>query len=198
MDLTAYLRIQAHANRLMNQRLHAAMAPLSLAELQAPRSSFFPTLMATLNHILGVDLYYVAALLAEPNPDQAWQRFVPAQTLPELAAAQRASDQRLLDFANTLDAAACAREVLMPRGGSGGNQRIQRDRVAPVLAHLFMHQTHHRGQVHAMLSGTSVAPPQLDEFMMPSEAHLRVSDMASAGWTEAQVYGAAPFNAARP
>jgi hypothetical protein len=34
MDLPAYLRIQAHANRLMNQRLHAAMAPLPPAELQ--------------------------------------------------------------------------------------------------------------------------------------------------------------------
>jgi uncharacterized damage-inducible protein DinB len=57
-----------------------------------------------------------------------------------------------------------------------------------VLAHLFMHQTHHRGQVHAMLSGTAVAPPQLDEFMMPSEAALRVADMAALGWSEARVY----------
>ena len=185
MDLSAYLRIQAHANRLMNQRLHAAMAPLPPAELHAPRNSFFPTLMGTLNHILGVDLYYVAALRAEPHPDQTWRRFVPAATLPELVAAQLASDQRLLDFANTLDAAACDCEVQMPRGGG----RVQRDRVAHVLAHLFMHQTHHRGQVHAMLSGTSVAPPQLDEFMMPSEAHLRLPEMASAGWREAQVYG---------
>lgn len=63
MDLTQYLRIQAHANRLMNQRLHTAMATLPHAELQAPRTSFFPTLMATLNHILAVDRYYVAALI---------------------------------------------------------------------------------------------------------------------------------------
>lgn len=185
MDLPAYLRIQAHANRLMNQRLHAAMAVLPSAEWHAPRTSFFPTLMATLNHILGVDRYYIAALLREPHPDRLWHEFVPAPTLPELVAAQTASDLRLVAFAQGLDAAACAREVQMPRGGG----RVQRDQVAHVMAHLLMHQTHHRGQVHAMLSGTAVAPPQLDEFLMPSEAHLRGPDMASAGWQEAQVYG---------
>ena len=40
-----------------------------------------------------------------------------------------------------------------------------------------------------MLAGTAVAPPQLDEFMMPSEAHLRGADMLAFGWDEARVYG---------
>jgi uncharacterized damage-inducible protein DinB len=66
---------------------------------------------------------------------------------------------------------------------------VQRDLAAHVLAHLFMHQTHHRGQVHAMLSATSVAPPQLDEFLMPSDAPLRSADMAELGWREGDVYG---------
>jgi hypothetical protein len=39
-----------------------------------------------------------------------------------------------------------------------------------------------------MLSSTSIEPPQLDEFMMPSEAHLRARDMAALGWREADVY----------
>jgi uncharacterized damage-inducible protein DinB len=58
MELTQYLRIQAHANRLANQRLHAAMALLSHSEFHAPRTGFFPSLAETLNHILEVDLYY--------------------------------------------------------------------------------------------------------------------------------------------
>ena len=40
-----------------------------------------------------------------------------------------------------------------------------------------------------MLSGTAVAPPQLDEFLMPSEPHLRSVEMALLGWDEALVYG---------
>ena len=65
---------------------------------------------------------------------------------------------------------------------------VQRDRVGHVLAHLFNHQTHHRGQAHAMLSSTTIKPPQLDEFMMPSEAHLRAADLAALGWSERAVY----------
>ena len=48
---------------------------------------------------------------------------------------------------------------------------------------------HHRGQAHAMLSSTPVAPPQLDEFLMASEAHLRRADLEALGWTEADIFG---------
>ena len=184
MDLAQSLRIQAHANALANHRLHAAMAPLDRADLHAPRVSFFPSLMATLNHILDVDGYYIAALQGVADADRLWRAFVPADDLPQLAPRQRASDDALVAFTNALDAATCERVVAMPRGGG----RIQRDLACHVLAHLFMHQTHHRGQVHAMLSGTSVAPPQLDEFLMASEGHLRSSDMAALGWREEQIW----------
>lgn len=181
MKLIDTLRIQAHANRLINQRLHAAMASLSQAEFEAPRVGFFPSLKATLNHILDVDGFYVGALLGEPDLDSFWDRFVPAATLAELTQRQAEEDRRLIRAA-ALDP---AREVAMPRGGG----RVQRDSAAAVLMHLFMHQHHHRGQLHAMLSSTAVRPPQLDEFMMPSEAHLRATDMAAAGFSEHAVYG---------
>jgi uncharacterized damage-inducible protein DinB len=188
MDALVLHRIQAHANRLANFRLHQAMAALDPAELQAPRSSFFPTLLATLNHILGVDLYYIGVLHGQTDGDEAWARFQPATTLPQLAERQRASDERLITWLEAADSAALEASVHMPRGGG----RVQRDLAAHMLAHLFSHQTHHRGQVHAMLSGSSVAPPQLDEFLMPSEPHLRTAEMAALGWAEAAVYGARP------
>jgi uncharacterized damage-inducible protein DinB len=188
VDLAHSLRIQAHANALANLRLHAAMAPLTTQELHAPRTSFFPSLMATLNHILAVDLYYIAALAGDPDPEAAWKGYRPARELAPLAAAQRASDLRLVGWCSALDAAGCHRVVELPRA----NGRIQRDRAAHVLAHLFMHQTHHRGQLHAMLTGTAVKPPQLDEFLMPSEAHLRVPEMLAFDWEEAAVYGTPP------
>ena len=185
MNLPTILRIQARANRLANHRLHAAMQPLSRDELHAPRSGFFPSLIETLNHILGVDRYYVGALHGDPDLVLHWERFVPDDDLPALVERQRAVDERLIVFCDALDAADCDRVVDMPRGEG----RVQRDCAAHVLQHLAMHQTHHRGQVHAMLSATAVAPPQLDEFLMPSEPHLRVPDMAALGWSEAQVYG---------
>jgi uncharacterized damage-inducible protein DinB len=186
-DLAASLRLQAHANRLANHRLHAAMAPLTRTELQAPRTSFFPSLMATLNHLLQVDQYYLDCLHGVPDADQSWARREVFADLAALAQAQRVSDERLIAYCGGLrDANHCTARVAMPRGQG----RIQTDGVCHVLAHLFMHQTHHRGQLHAMLSGTGVPPPQLDEFLMPSEAHLRVADLAALGWHEAQVYPA--------
>lgn len=186
-DLPSLLAVQARANRLANHRLHAAMAALSDAEFHAPRTGFFPSLAATLNHVLAVDGYYVGALHADAGLAEAWDAFVPAATLAGLAARQRAVDERLIAFCDALDAAGCGRVVEMPRDAGV----VQRDRVAFVLVHLFMHQTHHRGQAHAMLSGTAVAPPQLDEFLMPSDAPLRAGDMAALGWDEPAVYGAA-------
>ena len=183
MDLCHYLRIQARANRLSNFRLHQAMRPLSGDELHAPRVSFFPSLAQTLNHILEVDLFYVGVLYRERGLREIFDTFVPADELAALAARQAESDKRLIVFCDGLDAAGCDAVVEIPR-----SDHVQRDRAGHLLAHLFNHQTHHRGQVHAMLAGTPAAPPQLDEFMMPSEAHLRASDMAALGWSEDAVY----------
>ena len=185
MDALTLHRIQARANRLANLRLHGAMQPLSAAELHAPRSSFFPTLMATLNHLLGVDQYYVCVLHGQTDGAEAWHTFVPAQTLADLAERQRHSDERLIAWLDAADSAAMDRPMHMPRGGG----RVQTDAAAHLLQHLYLHQTHHRGQVHTMLSGTAVAPPQLDEFLMPSEPHLRTAEMALLGWDEAAVFG---------
>jgi uncharacterized damage-inducible protein DinB len=183
MELTSYLRIQARANRLSNRRLHAAMAPLSHAQFHAPRVGFFPSLAQTLNHILLVDLYYIGALHREAGTRAALQGFQSYDDLAELARRQAASDERLIAWCDALDAAQLDAVVEMER-----DTFIQRDRVGHVLAHLFNHQTHHRGQVHAMLSSTAIKPPQLDEFMMPSEAHLRAADLAALGWSERAVY----------
>jgi uncharacterized damage-inducible protein DinB len=184
LDLAAALRIQARANRLANLRLHRAMASLDAAAFDAPRTAFFPSLALTLNHILEVDRYYIGALLGEADLDAHRGRFVPDTTLAALALRQAASDERLIAFCNALDAAGCEGWVDMPR-----RDHVQRDRAAHVLQHLFMHQTHHRGQVHAMLSSTPLAPPQLDEFLMPTDARLRSAEMAALGWREDEVYG---------
>jgi uncharacterized damage-inducible protein DinB len=184
LSLAGQLRIQARANRLANHRLHAAMVALSEGEFHAPRTSFFPSLAATLNHILVVDAYYIGALHGDTGLVNTYRDFVPAATLAELAQRQRASDERLIAWCDALTDAGCDAMVDMDRG-----EHVQRDRAAHVLAHLFMHQTHHRGQAHAMLAGTAVAPPQLDEFLMPSDDRFRAADMAALGWREDQVYG---------
>jgi uncharacterized damage-inducible protein DinB len=68
------------------------------------------------------------------------------------------------------------------------SDHVQIERTDRLLMHLFQHQVHHRGQAHAMLSATSVKPPQLDEFFSEGEAPLRAGEFATLGWTEAQIW----------
>jgi uncharacterized damage-inducible protein DinB len=185
MELLWFLRTQARANRLANHRLHEAMRPLSRADYEAPRTGFFPSLARTLEHILAVDLYYLAALRGEADMERQWRDAPRGVSLAELALAQAAADRRFIDHLDGLAAAALEQIVALDRGEG----RVQRELRGHVIGHLLAHQVHHRGQAHAMLAGTAVAPPQLDEFLMPSEAHLRASDMAALGWTEAALFG---------
>jgi uncharacterized damage-inducible protein DinB len=93
-------------------------------------------------------------------------------------------DDRLIAVCEGLDDAALEREVRVHRG-----ERVQVERRDRLLLHLFQHQIHHRGQAHAMLSGTDVAPPQLDEFFSVMDAALRADEMTALGWTEERVWG---------
>ena len=183
MELLPFLRTQARANRLANHRLHAAMAGLSRDEFHAPRTGFFPSLAKTLNHILEVDIYYLAALRAEADMFAQSEAFEPLDTVGELSAAQARSDQRFIDIMEALAPEQLDEVIDLDRG-----DHVQRERRGHVIAHLLNHQVHHRGQAHAMLAGTVVPPPQLDEFLMPSEAHLRVADMVASGWTEGDLF----------
>jgi uncharacterized damage-inducible protein DinB len=174
--------VQARANRLANRRLLGAVAQLTEADFHAPRTSFFPSLALTLNHILNVDHYYIAALHGDVAMYDIWASYVPAGTAQELAQRQDASDLRLIAFCERLEADDDDRIIAFDRGA--GIEAGPREPLGRVLAHLFMHQTHHRGQVHAMLSGTSVKPPQLDDFILLGDSVHRGGDMVALGWEE--------------
>jgi uncharacterized damage-inducible protein DinB len=178
-------------NAWANHRLLTACGRLSQADFAALRTSFFPTIRATLNHNLTVDWYYVDAIeraLESKPPNREVDRFFdpeePFATCAELAAEQRVVDRRLVAACASLtDAALEAPVPVMRRSG------IEPENTTRLLAHLFQHQIHHRGQAHAMLAGTSVKPPQLDEFFCANEAHLRAAELAEIGLSEAAIWG---------
>jgi uncharacterized damage-inducible protein DinB len=169
---------QAENNAWANFRLHRACAQLTDAEYAATRTSFFPSIKATLEHIYLCDVYYLDALrkggrgramYSEPDPTFA--------NCALLASAQRAVDRALLDHVSSLpDEGALDEVVVIERP-----DHDQRERVGDVLQHLFQHQIHHRGQAHAMLSETHVTPPQLDELFLAEELPLREAELLELG-----------------
>lgn len=183
IDALRPYRALAHNNRWANHRLLTACAGLSDAEFRAPRTGFFPSLAATLNHILVVDRFYVDAMEGGRLGPAAWADPEPCKTVAALREAQDAVDRRLIAAVEALDEDGLGRIVELHRAA-----HVQRERLERVLLHLFQHQVHHRGQAHAMLSGTSVAPPQLDDFLLAADAPLRAAEFADLGWTEEQVW----------
>lgn len=173
----------ARANAWANHRLLAACAKLPPADLTATRTSFFPSLIATLNHILIIDRFYVDALEGGTLGPAAWANRIPHPDFGDLDREQRAMDRRLIAFCDGLADADMPRIVRISRG-----RMVQEERLDRVLPHLFLHQVHHRGQAHAMMSGTGVKPPQLDEFYFDMEADLRAADFTALGWTEAAAH----------
>jgi uncharacterized damage-inducible protein DinB len=172
-------RAMARNNRWANHRLLTACAALPPAAFAAPRTGVFPSLSATLNHILIVDRFYVDVMEGGSLGPAAWAEPEPCKTVAALQEAQAEVDLRLIAVVESLGAGGLVRSIELRRPAGA-----QRERMDRVLLHLFQHQTHHRGQAHCMLSGTSVPPPQLDEFFLREEAPLRAAELAALGWTE--------------
>lgn len=169
MDLLDHFRRMAANNLWSNDRLYRAVTALKPGEFEAPRIGFFPSIRETLNHILSVDLYYLDMVEQGGVGLAVFDAWTDFEAPAKLAAVQAEADRRLIAFCNDLKKADLDRRVPADRGDDG----IFPERIGDLLAHLFLHQIHHRGQVHAMLSGTSVKPPQLDEFMLDFDIKLR-------------------------
>jgi uncharacterized damage-inducible protein DinB len=184
VGLVQTCRAFAYNNAWANHRLLRACAALTQGEFEAARAGFFPSLQATLNHIYVIDLFYVDALESGWLGPAAWENPVPFPAAAGLWEAQASMDRRLIDVCNALTPASLDAEVRINRGTN-----VQVERRDRLLMHLFQHQIHHRGQAHAMLSGTRIEPPQLDEFFSMADAPLRASEFAALGWTEETVWG---------
>jgi uncharacterized damage-inducible protein DinB len=177
-------RTLAYNNAWANHRLLTACLALTDAEFAAKRTSFFPSLKATLNHILIVDEFYVDAIEGGTLGPAAFADEAPCPTMAVLKPRQSAVDTRLITACERLDAGGRSRIVEINRG-----ETIQRERLDRLLLHLFEHQIHHRGQAHAMLAGTAVAPPQLDEFFSEMDTAVRAHDFVELGWSEQAIWG---------
>jgi uncharacterized damage-inducible protein DinB len=177
MDLLTHNRRMARNNRWSNDRLYRAVLALRPGEFEVERTSFFPSIKETLNHILAVDRLYLDFLEEGPLGAAAYDGFVAFDDAIALSQAQAEFDGRLIGFCDGLVEADLDHCAPTDRREDG----IVPERIGDLLAHLFLHQIHHRGQVHAMLSGTSVKPPQLDEFLLDYDLPLRRDEVRRLG-----------------
>ncbi len=151
-------------NRWANARLYAACGDLGREAYMAPRPSFFGSIHATLNHILVADMLWLGRLRGTPVTlalDAELHR-----ELEDLRAAREAFDRDLVDHCDDLETG--WQEAVLSYANSRGEPF--ETPLVQVYWHLFNHQTHHRGQVHGLLSQAGVAPPPLDLIYFLREA----------------------------
>ncbi len=181
MSTVAWVRRFARNHAWSNERLHAACARLSREEYVARRTSFFPSIHLTVWHIALVDDYYLDALTGGGRGYAIFDDEEPGNARgshAEVHAMQRVIDRRLVAFTESMASDEDIARVVTIQRRTG----VERERVDDVLFHMTTHAIHHRGQVHAMLAGTSVAPPQLDEYFLAVDRPKAETELASAGF----------------
>jgi uncharacterized damage-inducible protein DinB len=174
MPTRAYFVTLAKYNAWANRRLYDAVAMLDGIEYRRSRASFFGSIHATLNHILVGDRMWSARIAGLTPPPLRLNQIL-HEDLASLRAARESEDEALIGLVSGLSEAALDGD-LSYRTSRG---EPQRDPLRFVLGHVFNHQTHHRGQVHDMLSQTAVAPPELDLIYFIREQRQRGGAAAS-------------------
>ena len=155
--LIAHFRSLGRYNRLANERLYDACATLTDEQRKRPRGAFFGSIHGTMNHILLGDRIWMTRF----EGGEALSTNLDAILHEDFAALRQArtvEDARIEAYAGLLEPAALHGEIAYVNNEG----RQFRDPVAVLLAHLFNHQTHHRGQVTAMLAETDAPYPVLD------------------------------------
>ena len=157
MDLVTHFQILARYNRIANERLFTKCAELDDAEYRRKRAGSFGSIHGLLNHILLGDRRWMGLFengeRATPPLDQ-----VLCDDFSDLWSARTREDGRIEAFFKQLHSDFWSQSFSYTN--NQGKEYVETAHVA--CTHLFNHQTHHRGQVHVMLSQSPVRPPALD------------------------------------
>jgi uncharacterized damage-inducible protein DinB len=155
-----YVQRMARYNRWQNANLYGVADALPDEERRRERGAFFGSVHATLSHLLWGDQIWMSRFAASPQPEGG---IVGSATLhPDwdgLKRTRAAFDDTIIGWADGLDRDWLAGDLTYYAAGA------KRDITAPkwlLVTHMFNHQTHHRGQVHCMLTQAGGKPHDTD------------------------------------
>ncbi|MDQ0315632.1 DinB family protein [Amorphus orientalis] len=151
--------MMAGYNAWCNDRLYEAAAAISDENYRADQGAFFKSVHGTLNHILVADRIWLNRFTGDgPSPSSLDE--ILFEEFDALRSARRAEDTRIVRFVDGLSDQALA-DNFHYRPMTDPSRQVSQP-LAPALIHFFNHQTHHRGQVHALLTRTVGTAPSLD------------------------------------
>lgn len=163
-----YCRMMARYNRWQNTGLRKITETMDIEALDRDGGAFFGSIRATLNHLLWADRVWMHRIAGHPGPGGTIERSASfAASIEDWTTRRFRLDGRIVVWADALRAVDLAGRITFGSGALGG--RVTRP-IQPLIMHLFNHQTHHRGQVHAMLTAQGITPPPTDLPLMPGDA----------------------------
>ena len=156
--MKAHFEMMAAYNAWANRRLYDAAGALEDADYRRDLGAACGSIHNTLNHIYVADMIWMARFRGMGNPPWTLDH-VPHAWLPELRARRRSMDLDIQGFVRALTPERLTetvsfRSLVMPD--------LVHQTLADALAHFFNHQTHHRGQCHALLTRLTGEAPPLD------------------------------------
>ncbi|MEM6636001.1 MAG: DinB family protein [Pseudomonadota bacterium] len=164
----AFCHLMARYNQWQNRGQIDAASTLSVEALVADRGAFFRSILGTLNHLLWGDVVWMSRFddwekptIGIPQSTEFTNDFI------AFRGARLAADRAIVDWSGRVTANDLSGELRWFSGALG--QDVAKP-MAICVAHFFNHQTHHRGQIHAMLTAAGAVPEATDLFILPEQS----------------------------
>ncbi len=164
--------LMARFNAWVNGRIYGSAAELTEQAYRADGGAYFGSVHNTLNHIMVVDRLWTRRIEGKDHEIRSLDQIL-FNDLESLEEARRQEDQYFIDLVDGLGGEDLARPVTYQRIIGKGEETV---RCEHVLLTLYNHQTHHRGQVHAMLTRHDVIIPAIDLVYFLDELELGEPD----------------------
>lgn len=153
-----HFKMFAAYNRWANRKLYEAAAGLADEDYRRDCAVAFASMHGTLNHLLVADEIWMGRFQSVPGAPTELD-IILYEDFDELHQARRIMDDRIAAYVeyvteDELNSDFTYVPVTTPEEVTQG--------LAPALAHFFNHQTHHRGQAHAILTRLTGEAPSLD------------------------------------
>ena len=160
-----HMRTMARYNSWQNQNIYRAADGLSDELRQQDRGAFFNSIHGTLSHLMWADQMWMHRFADTPKPAGGISQSAQLFSEWDAMKTQRvALDAQIQEWADTVDPAWIVENMTW---FSGAAQREFTMARWQLVTHFFNHQTHHRGQIHAMLTAAGAKPDDTDLILLP-------------------------------
>ena len=157
MTTISNFQLLANFNKWANTNIFSSCKELDDIKYKKDRKAFFSSIHGTLNHLLVVDRAFIAHIKGKNHGLKSLDQIL-YENLFQLEEARIKEDKCLVDLVNNLSEESIHKEITYNGFETGKTTHT----INIILISMFNHQTHHRGQIHNMLSQAGIKPPQID------------------------------------